>query len=93
MVSLYLSWLRNLLKFSITEQKVVESGEFVCPGETVKDENGQVVPHPKYADPENCEKFFLCLNGVEKRELRCDKGEVFNEDTTQCDEPKNVPGW
>lgn len=70
-----------------------DSEEFACPGKTTKDANGQVILHPKYAHPTDCQKFYLCLNGVEKRQLACDEGQVYNETTEQCDKPKNVEGW
>lgn len=69
--------------------------EFRCPTQSVKssDSKGQVVAHPKYADPKDCQKFYVCLNGVEKRPLGCQTGQVYNEETEQCDAPENVLGW
>lgn len=66
---------------------------FVCPNNKNKnDRTGQVVTHPHYAHPEDCQKFYVCLSGIEPRELKCDEGEVFNEETKRCDNPANVPG-
>lgn len=41
----------------------------------------------------DCQKFYVCLNGIEPRELGCPSGEVFNDDIKKCDAPENVPGW
>lgn len=67
---------------------------FSCPTEKPKnDANGQVVAHPHFAHPEDCQKFYVCLNGIEPRELSCAAGEVFNDEQKRCDNPENVPGW
>uniref|UniRef100_A0A1A9W224 Chitin-binding type-2 domain-containing protein n=1 Tax=Glossina brevipalpis TaxID=37001 RepID=A0A1A9W224_9MUSC len=73
-------------------EKKSESG-FSCPKDQPKtDINGQVVTHPKYAHPTDCQKFYACLNGEDPRDLGCQLGEVFNEETEMCDAPENVPG-
>lgn len=66
---------------------------FTCPTEGQTDANGQQVAHPKYAHPTDCQRFYVCLNGVEPRDLGCQVGEVYNEETQRCDAPENVPGW
>lgn len=70
-----------------------DSDEFTCPTKKRKDANGQIVPHPTFPHPTDCQKFYLCLDGVEKRDLACDDGEVFNEVSGKCDAPENVEGW
>lgn len=70
----------------------LESG-FKCPEVTPKDAFGISDPHPKYADPSDCAKFYICLNGVTPREQGCELGLVYNEQTQSCDSPKNVPEW
>ncbi|EAA04933.5 AGAP000989-PA [Anopheles gambiae str. PEST] len=65
---------------------------FTCPKDQKTDEAGQVVAHPKYAHPTDCQRFYVCLNGVEPRDLGCQVGEVYNEETERCDAPENVPG-
>ena len=64
-----------------------EGNGFSCPDSTPNISN----PHPKYADPSDCAKFYICLNGVTPREQGCELGLVFNELTQSCDLPKNVP--
>lgn len=78
-------------RFSLQLEKS-ESG-FSCPKDQPKtDARGQVVTHPKYAHPTDCQKFYACLNGEDPRDLGCQLGEVFNEETEMCDAPENVPG-
>jgi len=66
---------------------------FQCPNSAPTDEFGQFDPHPKYADPNDCANFYVCLNGISPREQGCELGLVFNELTNQCDAPENVPEW
>ncbi|CAG9865494.1 unnamed protein product [Phyllotreta striolata] len=65
---------------------------FSCPTESQKDNNGNLVIHPKFAHPSDCQKFYVCLNGIEARELGCQVGEVYNEELQKCDAPENVQG-
>lgn len=65
---------------------------FSCPTEPKLDASGQVVAHPKYPHPSDCQKFYVCLNGKDPRDLGCQVGEVYNEETERCDAPENVPG-
>jgi len=64
---------------------------FVCPDAEDPDGLGVTDPHPKYADPADCAKFFVCLNRVTPREQGCELGLVFNALSRQCDSPDNVP--
>merc|ERR1711953_1560869 len=41
--------------------------------------------------PEDCAKFYICLNGVTPRAQGCELGLVYNDITKQCDGPENVP--
>ncbi|XP_041973822.1 protein obstructor-E [Aricia agestis] len=65
---------------------------FECPKEPPVDNQGQAVAHPKYPHPTDCQRFFVCLNGVEPRDLGCQVGEVYNEESQRCDAPENVRG-
>jgi hypothetical protein len=51
------------------------------------------VTHPRYADPDDCQYFYVCINGDVPRRNGCKLGQVFNEATGSCDSPKNVPKW
>lgn len=66
---------------------------FECPKVAPVDSNGQPVAHPKFPHTTDCQRFYVCLNGVEPRDLGCQVGEVYNEETQKCDAPENVRGW
>ncbi|XP_052867671.1 protein obstructor-E-like isoform X1 [Anopheles cruzii] len=69
------------------------SDGFQCPKDGPKaDKNGQTVTHPNYPHPDDCQQFYICLNGIEPRKGTCEEGTVYNEDLQRCDEPENVPG-
>jgi len=72
------------------ETETLESG-FKCAASSQTDAFGVSDPHPKFADPSDCAKFYICLNGVTPREQGCELGLVFNDVTAQCDSPDNVP--
>merc|ERR1712158_11277 len=44
--------------------------------------------HP---NPNVCNIFYACVEGVTPREQGCELGLVYNENTQSCDSPKNVP--
>ncbi len=73
-----------------SEKESLEGG-FKCPDVSQADPYGVSDPHPKYADPADCAKFYICLNGVTPREQGCELGLVFNTVTNSCDAPENVP--
>ncbi|XP_063593488.1 protein obstructor-E-like [Penaeus indicus] len=47
--------------------------------------------HPRFADPDDCQYFYVCINGKEPRRNGCAFGQVFNNLTKTCDAPKDVP--
>ena len=61
---------------------------FQCPSSVPTDD-----PNPMYADPSDCAKFYICINGISPREQVCLFGLVFNDLTNQCNAPENVPEW
>lgn len=87
-------WPETAGREGCVEQKKELLDGFQCPKDKKKnDESGQIIAHPHFPHPEDCQKFYVCLNGVEPRELGCTTGEVFNDETKRCDAPENVPGW
>ncbi|CAG0923057.1 unnamed protein product [Notodromas monacha] len=65
--------------------------EFNCPKQSNQDFNGpQRQQHPRFADPKDCQFFYLCIDGVTPRKNGCPLGRVFNQETGLCDEPENV---
>lgn len=75
------------------ENRTTKDG-FECPTEAIKgvDVNGQTIAHPRFPHPTDCQRFYVCLNGVDARDLGCQVGQVYNDVTQNCDAPENVPG-
>lgn len=50
----------------------------------------------RHAHPEDCRKYYICLEGV-AREYGCPIGTVFKigdgEGTGNCEDPEDVQGW
>jgi len=61
--------------------------DFTCPA---TGDLGEAI-HPRYADPKDCQAFYVCIDGKIPRKGGCSVGTVFNEQSGQCDKPKNVP--
>ncbi|XP_045456132.1 protein obstructor-E-like [Melitaea cinxia] len=70
---------------------VLDDG-FTCPDGEVMGPNGRALPHPTFPHPEDCQKFYICRNGVQPQKGSCPSGKVYNEDTFTCDDPEKVPG-
>ncbi|KAK9692822.1 Chitin binding Peritrophin-A domain [Popillia japonica] len=73
------------------KKDALEDG-FVCPDEAVMGPDGRKLPHPTYPHPEDCQKFYICRNGVMPQKGSCSGGKVYNVDLLTCDDPSNVPG-
>ena len=68
--------------------------QFDCPAQVQDAQDaGPLVTNPLFADPTDCQYFYVCINGVEPRRNGCTLGLVFNDLTKRCDKPKNVPDW
>ena len=65
---------------------------FKCPERTEADTTSGVV-NPLFPDPDDCQYFYVCINGKEPRRNGCTSGLVFNNVNKRCDKPKNVPEW
>ncbi|PNF21873.1 Protein obstructor-E [Cryptotermes secundus] len=61
--------------------------KFSCP----KVATTEAQQHPRYADPEDCQYFYVCINGEVPRRNGCKMGQVFNDGSKTCDWPRNVP--
>lgn len=61
--------------------------KFSCP----KVDSNVAAQHPRYPDPEDCQYFYVCINGEVPRRSGCKLGQVFNDKTGICDWPKYVP--
>lgn len=83
------SWPGEANRIGCQSKDVVQ---FDCP-KIIQDaqDAGPLVSNPLYADPTDCQFFYVCINGVEPRRNGCTTGLVFNDVTKRCDRPKNVP--
>lgn len=61
--------------------------EFTCP----KVNETEAVTHPRYADPDDCQFFYVCINGETPRRNGCKLGQVFDEINKTCDWARKVP--
>uniref|UniRef100_T1J190 Chitin-binding type-2 domain-containing protein n=1 Tax=Strigamia maritima TaxID=126957 RepID=T1J190_STRMM len=48
--------------------------------------------NPRYSHPNECSKFYTCIDGIKPRLISCRSGFVFNPTLNACDDPENVPG-
>lgn len=63
--------------------------KFTCPEVGVS----EAQQHPRYADPDDCQFFYVCIDGKIPRRNGCKRGQVFNEVSKNCDWPRNVNEW
>lgn len=63
--------------------------KFTCP----KVNESVAVSHPRYTDADDCQYFFVCINGDVPRRNGCKLGQVFNDKTKSCDWVRNVEEW
>ncbi|KAK3928147.1 Protein obstructor-E [Frankliniella fusca] len=75
----------------VAKRDALEDG-FSCPEGEVMGPTGRPLPHPTFPHAEDCQKFYICRNGVDPQHGSCPYGEVYNEETFKCDEPANVQG-
>jgi hypothetical protein len=62
---------------------------FECP----KVNESAAATHPRYADPDDCQYFYVCINGDTPRRSGCKLGQVFDDVQKKCDWVRNVPEW
>ncbi|KAK7084861.1 chitin binding [Halocaridina rubra] len=77
-------WPEEAGRVNCASEKLVN---FTCPKTSVD----TVEAHPRYADPTDCQYFYVCINGETPRRNGCSFGQVFNSLTDACDAPKEVP--
>jgi len=46
--------------------------------------------HPRYADPDDCQYFYVCVNGEKPRRSGCKLGQVFDDATKRCEWARKV---
>ncbi|KAF7990004.1 hypothetical protein HCN44_008678 [Aphidius gifuensis] len=60
---------------------------FTCP---IVDDSIKAT-HPRYPDSEDCQFFYVCVNGEIPRRSGCKLGQVFDETTGRCDWARKIP--
>ncbi|XP_057327550.1 protein obstructor-E-like [Microplitis mediator] len=60
---------------------------FTCP----QVDTAIAATHPRYPDLEDCQFFYVCINGETPRRSGCKLGQAFDERTKKCDWARNVP--
>ncbi|XP_060526256.1 protein obstructor-E-like [Cylas formicarius] len=78
------SWPDEAKRKGCTSEEVFQ---FDCP----KVDESVGATHPRYADPEDCQYFYVCINGNTPRRNGCKLGQVFDDEVKKCDWAKNVP--
>ena len=51
------------------------------------------VTHPRYADPDDCQMFYVCVNGDTPRRNGCKLGQAFDPIGMRCEWARKVEGW
>lgn len=67
----------------------LELFQFTCP----KVDEGFAATHPRYADPDDCQFFYVCINGVQPRRNGCKLGQAFDDVSKRCDWARKIPEW
>ena len=62
---------------------------FTCP----KVDDATAATHPRYPDTEDCQYFYVCVNGEIPRRSGCKLGQAFDERTGKCDWARRIPEW
>jgi len=65
---------------------------FSCPDGEVLGNNGRPLPHPTFPHPDDCQKFYICRNGIQPQLGSCPPGTVYSETNLKCEDPEGVPG-
>lgn len=47
--------------------------------------------HPRYFDPDDCQYFYVCINGETPRRSGCKLGQVFDDSKKSCEWARLVP--
>ncbi|XP_037082539.1 protein obstructor-E-like, partial [Pollicipes pollicipes] len=51
----------------------------------------QKIVHPTFPHPTDCQRFYVCKNGIAPSIGRCDEGLVYSTATFACEKPADVP--
>lgn len=78
-----------LILFLENVNVITELFAFTCP----KVDEGVAATHPRYADPEDCQYFYVCINGEQPRRNGCKLGQAFDDVSKRCEWARKVPEW
>ncbi|RZC38876.1 cuticular protein analogous to peritrophins 3-B [Asbolus verrucosus] len=78
------SWPDEAKKKGCSSEEVFQ---FECP----KVNESVAATHPRYADPDDCQYFYVCINGDTPRRNGCKLGQVFDDVHKKCDWVRHVP--
>lgn len=83
----------NRIFFSMSSLHLFFAGtelfQFKCP----KVDEGTAATHPRYADPDDCQYFYVCVNGEQPRRNGCKLGQAFDDVSKRCDWARKIPEW
>ncbi|KAF4520282.1 hypothetical protein B566_EDAN010229 [Ephemera danica] len=91
--SLYITILKLFVQQKFDQKIFIKvAGGFSCPA---AGEIANAGAFSRHAHPEDCRKYYICLEGV-AREYGCPIGTVFKigdaDGTGNCEDPEDVPG-
>ncbi|XP_052869087.1 protein obstructor-E [Anopheles cruzii] len=78
------TWPDEAHKKGCTSQDVFK---FSCP----KVNETHAATHPRYADPDDCQFFYVCINGETPRRNGCKLGQAFDDQSKHCEWARKVP--
>ncbi|KAF5299351.1 hypothetical protein FQA39_LY02524 [Lamprigera yunnana] len=72
-------------------QKKGCSSRDVFPFDCPKVNESEALTHPRYPDAEDCQYFYVCINGDTPRRNGCKLGQAFDDKTKKCDWARKIP--
>ncbi|XP_058126424.1 protein obstructor-E [Anopheles ziemanni] len=78
------TWPDEAQRTSCTSEDVFK---FSCP----KVNESEAATHPRYADPDDCQFFYVCINGETPRRNGCRLGQAFDDVAKHCEWARKVP--
>jgi len=76
---------------SRSECSATEVLDFTCPNKDKPFSKLKFGNHDRFRNPDDCRKFYICMQNGSPRIGSCPVKTVFNPKTGKCDSPKQVP--
>jgi len=80
-------WPKDIQREGCRRREGSLSDGFKCPLEKQHSYYGDLVIHSRYPFPNDCQKFYICMNGITPRVHSCTAGLAFNPKTIECEKP------